>query len=124
MTSLFCQNCDALIVFTSSTGQGSCSFCEQHFALDAATLPFQAGTHASSRLFDRQRTRLTAVATSARSANEDASQSKGAIVHGEVCAQCGNDQAYFKTAQLRSVDEGQTVFFECTKCGHARAENT
>lgn len=123
MTSLFCNNCDALIVFANSTGHGSCTFCEQHFSLDANALPFQSGSHATSRLFDRQRTRLTAVATTSAS-SADGAQSKGAVVHGEICAQCGNDEAYFKTAQLRSVDEGQTVFFECTKCGHARAENT
>ncbi|OLY83386.1 DNA-directed RNA polymerase I subunit RPA12 [Smittium mucronatum] len=35
----------------------------------------------------------------------------------ELCAKCGNNQMTFYTMQLRSADEGQTVFYKCTKCG-------
>ena len=37
---------------------------------------------------------------------------------------CGNNQMYFSTMQTRSVDEGQTVYYECTKCGYTFAQNT
>ncbi|TNJ29182.1 DNA-directed RNA polymerase subunit [Giardia muris] len=36
----------------------------------------------------------------------------------ETCPQCGHGTAYFTSQQMRSADEGQTVFFECCKCGH------
>lgn len=32
------------------------------------------------------------------------------------CPKCGNDRMSYATIQLRSADEGQTVFFTCTKC--------
>lgn len=118
MTSIFCSQCDALVLFGNSTGQGNCSFCGARFDLGAAAT---TTTTSVSRLFEQQRTRLKAV-KSASSGGGGAN--KGAVVQGEVCRACGHTEAYFKTAQLRSVDEGQTVFFECTKCGHARAENT
>jgi len=36
----------------------------------------------------------------------------------EVCPKCGNDKAYYFSAQMRSGDEAETQFFKCTKCGH------
>ena len=40
------------------------------------------------------------------------------------CEKCGNGLQYFDSRQLRSVDEGQTVFYTCTKCGNTEAQNT
>lgn len=42
----------------------------------------------------------------------------------EKCPQCNNPEMSFYTMQMRSVDEGQTVFFECPKCGHTFSTNT
>lgn len=37
----------------------------------------------------------------------------------ERCPNCGFHQMEFYTMQLRSADEGQTVFYECKECGCA-----
>jgi DNA-directed RNA polymerase I subunit RPA12 len=42
-------------------------------------------------------------------------QQQHAIVD-EPCPQCQFPQAKFYTLQLRSVDEGSTVFYECLSC--------
>jgi len=42
----------------------------------------------------------------------------------EVCPKCGHRGLEFYTMQLRSADEGQTVFYECTECGHKYSTNT
>jgi len=34
----------------------------------------------------------------------------------EVCPKCHHTVAKFYTLQIRSVDEGSTVFYECLKC--------
>ena len=43
----------------------------------------------------------------------------------EPCPKCANPEMYFYTMQLRSVDEGSTVFYECpnTRCGHKFSVN-
>ena len=42
----------------------------------------------------------------------------------QECEKCDNNQMYFTSRQTRSVDEGQTVYYECTACGHTFAQNT
>jgi DNA-directed RNA polymerase I subunit RPA12 len=41
----------------------------------------------------------------------------------EPCPVCGNPEQYFYTMQLRSADEGSTVFYECTKCSNKYSVN-
>jgi DNA-directed RNA polymerase I subunit RPA12 len=36
----------------------------------------------------------------------------------ETCPKCGHNEMTFFTLQLRSVDEGSTVFYQCVKCAH------
>ncbi|CAF1148165.1 unnamed protein product [Adineta ricciae] len=40
------------------------------------------------------------------------------------CPRCGNDEMAFTTRQLRSADEGQTVFYLCPKCSFQEIENS
>lgn len=41
----------------------------------------------------------------------------------EPCPKCGHPELYFYTMQLRSVDEGSTVFYECVSCNHKFSQN-
>ncbi len=36
----------------------------------------------------------------------------------EECPKCGHGEAYYWNLQTRAADEGDTRFFECTKCRH------
>lgn len=37
---------------------------------------------------------------------------------GENCPDCDTPNMMFTVAQLRSADEGSTVFYHCLECGH------
>lgn len=52
-------------------------------------------------------------------------ESEEAIID-EPCPKCAHPQLSFHTAQLRGVDEGQTVFYTClnSKCAHKFTVNT
>ena len=41
----------------------------------------------------------------------------------EPCPKCSHPELYFYTMQLRSVDEGQTVFYECPACQYKYSVN-
>ena len=64
------------------------------------------------------------VKTEARAEEEEATlHGRTRATVDEPCPKCGYEQLEFYTLQLRSADEGQTVFYECTSCGHKYSQN-
>jgi DNA-directed RNA polymerase I subunit RPA12 len=59
---------------------------------------------------------------------EDLKKKKQGEVEGpEVerkCPKCDHDRMSYAALQLRSADEGQTVFFTCLKCKYKESENS
>lgn len=51
------------------------------------------------------------------------SKTEGPLVERK-CSKCGNDTMSYASLQLRSADEGQTIFYTCTKCQHKETENS
>ncbi|KAJ4753806.1 DNA-directed RNA polymerase subunit [Rhynchospora pubera] len=45
-------------------------------------------------------------------------------VVNESCPKCNHPQLEYYTKQLRSADEGQTVFYECPECKYKFSHNT
>lgn len=50
-------------------------------------------------------------------------ENEGRATIQEKCPKCGNDTMTFFTLQLRSADEGSTVFYECPRCAHKHSTN-
>ena len=40
------------------------------------------------------------------------------------CPKCNSEKMSYAAIQLRSADEGQTVFFTCVKCKYKESENS
>ena len=56
-------------------------------------------------------------------ANESPKQETLAMAN-EVCPKCGALQMSYRAVQLRSADEGQTIFYKCVDCGYEMTVNT
>jgi DNA-directed RNA polymerase I subunit RPA12 len=54
--------------------------------------------------------------------DQASSETKHATVQ-EPCPKCGHHEQFFYTMQLRSADEGSTVFYECPKCHNKYNQN-
>ena len=50
---------------------------------------------------------------------DDSDMQTHAVIN-QMCEKCGREEVRFYTQQLRSADEGSTVFYEC-ECGHKYA---
>ena len=114
----FCPQCRATLAVDSS-GRINCGCCEYESNLsymDPSELP--SITTVSQD---------TLKPTWARSDEEQAalrsSNTPTRATVEEACLRCGHGEVGFYTVQLRSVDEGQTVFYECPKCKHTWSLN-
>lgn len=117
MTWPFCPHCRATLQ-VNSTGAINCQVCQYSSNLsNESTLP-SSTTYSSDR----------PVPLWAKSDEEQAAMSRStseptrATVE-EPCVKCNHPIVGFYTVQMRSVDEGQTVFYECPQCKHTWSVN-
>eukprot|EP00792_Barthelona_sp_PAP020_P005661 TRINITY_DN2748_c0_g2_i1.p1 TRINITY_DN2748_c0_g2~~TRINITY_DN2748_c0_g2_i1.p1 ORF type:complete len:118 (+),score=42.88 TRINITY_DN2748_c0_g2_i1:34-354(+) len=103
----FCPYCSMMLEFQAS-GILQCSLCSHSVPLDVLE-DFEVKTHST-----KQKQLL---------ANDDRHSLEEDAVVDEICPKCGHDKQSFRTAQLRSADEGQTVFYTCLKCGFKHSVN-
>jgi DNA-directed RNA polymerase I subunit RPA12 len=115
----FCPNCGATLKADSS-GCIECVVCKfsSHLSQFAETdqLP-SITTYSSTRPVP-----LWAKSDEEQAALRAAKDPQRATIE-EPCIKCGAKEVGFYTLQLRSVDEGSTVFYECPECDHTWSVN-
>ncbi|EMF09752.1 DNA-directed RNA polymerase I 13.7 kDa polypeptide [Sphaerulina musiva SO2202] len=57
-----------------------------------------------------------------QSVSEEELQKNGQKI-SQTCPECASPEMYFTALQLRSADEGTTVFYVCHECGHRYKED-
>ncbi|XVE94537.1 hypothetical protein REPUB_Repub02eG0017300 [Reevesia pubescens] len=55
--------------------------------------------------------------------SEQMETKESAALIKQTCKHCGNKELEYTTRQMRSADEGQTVFLSCPKCKATYQEN-
>ena len=108
----FCSACGALLPNLPESGASiKCLACSYEASID--TFALRETTY--SIIFNRREN------VSKKRANDD--EEEGPTVERK-CPKCGHDKMSYAALQLRSADEGQTVFFTCLKCKFKESENS
>jgi len=102
ITTNFCPDCGALLPLPENSTFIECSICYYHCSTQQLSDKVIV-TKSKKKVASRNQKKILTYAAM--------------IKDGSVlCPQCSHNELSFKTAQLRAADEGQTIFYECTKC--------
>ncbi|XP_034485712.1 DNA-directed RNA polymerase I subunit RPA12 [Drosophila innubila] len=112
----FCPTCGSILPPLQMKGNVLCYNCKQEFdpevySGEKSEYTIQFNTYDPSKLLRKGK-------------RESESEEAGGPVVERKCPKCGNDKMSYATLQLRSADEGQTVFFTCLKCKFKESENS
>ncbi|KAF0910252.1 hypothetical protein E2562_001440 [Oryza meyeriana var. granulata] len=116
---LFCGVCGTLLTF-DSVRSAFCPLCG--FKRKAKEIEGKETRYTVTAEDIRRELKLDAFVKLESALNEDTVVRRSMTI--KLCPVCGHDQLEYYTKQLRSADEGQTVFYECPKCDHKFNENT
>ena len=112
MDALFCKECESLL---EPVGDGAVVHCSLCGSTQSASLQEGRPIVTESRpgqygdAFGRD------VRQKSKKKGSTEGPTEGATID-EKCPKCGHHEMTFHTMQLRSADEGQTVFYVCPKC--------
>ncbi|XP_050309749.1 DNA-directed RNA polymerase I subunit RPA12 [Anthonomus grandis grandis] len=111
----FCSDCGSILPPLKSTGGVSCYTCSKNFEP-------QMLVDKNSEVHYTIHFNVRSVPT--KNSNEQKEDEDEGPVVERKCPKCGNEKMSYATLQLRSADEGQTVFYTCTKCKFKESENS
>ncbi|XP_016935983.2 DNA-directed RNA polymerase I subunit RPA12 [Drosophila suzukii] len=111
----FCPSCGSILPELQVKGNVTCHNCKEEFQADVysgekSEFTIHFNTYDAKKLLNRTK-------------QESESEADGPVVERK-CPKCNHDKMSYATLQLRSADEGQTVFFTCLKCKFKESENS
>ena len=118
----FCTDCGAVLDLSKmnpTTNCVACYCCQAEIDVNK----FIGGVSSTRIVFNNKSDAKRAYLLAKRNKKQLKPESAGPVVDME-CKSCGNGQMTYATLQTRSADEGQTVFYTCTKCGFQFNENS
>lgn len=109
----FCPECGSVLPRPGPLSAVRCPRCA--FALDIAD--FEGRAVRTALEFNRLE------AAGGGRGPDPAPQAEGPVVERR-CPRCGHEGMAYHTRQMRSADEGQTVFYTCTRCRFQEKEDS
>ncbi|XP_069054851.1 DNA-directed RNA polymerase I subunit RPA12 isoform X2 [Lepisosteus oculatus] len=110
---LFCPECGTVLPVPGVEDVVSCRRCG--YDIGVSELADQVVT--SSVVFNSLESSSTAMMS------EEEGELKGPVIDRR-CSRCGREGMVYHTRQMRSADEGQTVFYTCTHCRYQEKEDS
>ncbi|KOX67437.1 DNA-directed RNA polymerase I subunit RPA12 [Melipona quadrifasciata] len=102
----FCSDCGSILPLLEEKGDVQCYSCKKVWGPEAfGDMEMSYVIH-----FNKKN-----VYGSSKQKDDKEEETEGPVVERK-CPQCQNNKMSYATLQLRSADEGQTVFYTCTKC--------
>ena len=99
--SLFCRHCRALLEFSRSTSSKvGCSRC-----------PYSVSLNQYCGSYTRVSSSRAKIDYNALYSKLSSGEARASVQ--EACPKCQHGVSWFKSVQMRSADEGETVFYEC-----------
>ncbi|KAH7283368.1 hypothetical protein KP509_34G003600 [Ceratopteris richardii] len=121
--SLFCSFCGTLLSFNSELAAAVCPLCRsQKDIKELQGKQFWYRT-TSEGLARRLGIELLVKPSDLNEQEADETDVPQRAMVNDECPKCHNPQLEYYTRQLRSADEGQTVFYECPNCRYKFAQN-
>eukprot|EP00794_Sanderia_malayensis_P007882 gene7882-8733_t len=111
----FCSECGSILPLPGEENYIHCRICSHKYVMSNA----KSSEIHSSKVYNEER---IALARSMELKNFEKEIEQSGPVTKRKCSNCGNDKMTYITRQTRSTDEGQTVFFTCTKCKFKETE--
>lgn len=109
---IFCDLCKNLLSFEKK--RIFCYFCnEEKSDIDLSTFKFVTKSTSKVFLENKRKEKKTEIVKKEKK-----------VFIKETCPECQHPELSFYTMQLRSIDEGQTVFYTCPKCDHKFSVHT
>ena len=117
----FCPDCGAVLNLTDTslvTNAIKCMAC-----MSSHDIALFLGLLSTSRIVFNDKEQIRKAYVSSKKKKQSDDEATGPVVEME-CPKCKHGLMSYKTLQLRSADEGQTVFYSCLKCGTQYSENS
>nr|XP_004671977.2 DNA-directed RNA polymerase I subunit RPA12 [Jaculus jaculus] len=108
----FCPDCGSVLPLPGAQDQVACPRC----GFSISVRDFEGKVVKTSVVFHK-------LDTAVPKCVEEGPESQGPVVDRR-CSRCGHEGMAYHTRQMRSADEGQTVFYTCINCKFQEKEDS
>ena len=116
---LFCQKCGDYKEIPLVDTTVNCQRCEISTNIKDIDFNF----HEESKTYNKEKS-WTKTTASTQQIKKDTEKEQKTIEQKCINPKCDSNLCFYTARQLRSADEGQTIFYHCVKCGERFTLNT